>query len=72
MNRLIAILSALSALSCANVASAQTMLETFEDSANTMGYASFVTTFDIESHDGSTLSIDSTWLGMGWSGAETM
>lgn len=74
MNRLITILIALFALACANVAYAQTTLETFEGSANTTGNTSFVssgTTFDIVSHNSSTFSIDSAYPGTGWSGTTT-
>ncbi|MBS0486310.1 MAG: hypothetical protein JSS13_03135, partial [Proteobacteria bacterium] len=71
MSRLIAILFALFVPACANVASAQTTLETFEGSANTTGNTSFVsngTTFDIVTNSSWRFAIDSAYPGTGWNG----
>jgi uncharacterized repeat protein (TIGR01451 family) len=75
MNRLIAILFALFALACANPASAQTTLETFESAANTTGNTSFTsggTVFDIVSYNATNsqlvFHIEAAYPGTGWSG----
>jgi len=70
MNRLIAILVALLALACANVASAQTTTETFESfSAGASQITSGGVTFDIVSHNAAIFDIyDSGSNLYGWNG----
>ena len=69
MNRIFAILFALSALARANSAAAQTTTETFETATpNATSFTSAGTLFDIVSHNGSLFYIQAGYPGTGWSG----